>query len=192
MSFGKAYSPHSDWVYDAFRYAEKHDVLLIKAAGNNAEDIDSHLHYPTDSPKIGSEEITDNVLTVGAISRHLDENICATFSNYGKTRVDIFAPGHQIYATFPKDEYKAISGTSMASPEVAGVAALVRSYYPKLTASEVKHIIMDSGVAINMDVKKPGDTSGKLTPFKELSISGKVLNAYNALVMADKLSKTKK
>ena len=192
MSFGKAYSPHSDWVYDAFRYAEKHDVLLIKAAGNNAEDIDSHLHYPTDSPKIGSEEITDNVLTVGAISRHLDENICATFSNYGKTRVDIFAPGHQIYATFPKDEYKAISGTSMASPEVAGVAALVRSYYPKLTASEVKHIIMDSGVAINMDVKKPGDTSGKLTPFKDLSISGKVLNAYNALVMADKLSKTKK
>ncbi len=193
MSFGKPYSPHSKWVYDAIKYAADHDVLLVKAAGNDAANIDSHFHYPTDSPEAGNIEIADNVLTIGAISRHLDADICATFSNYGQTRVDIFAPGHQIYATFPKNNYQSISGTSMASPEVAGVAALVRSYYPNLTASEVKHIIMDSGVAINMNVKQPAErgSTGAMVPFKTLSISGKVLNAYNALVRAEKYSKDK-
>jgi len=191
MSFGKKYSPHSQWVYDAIKYAAEHDVLLVKAAGNDNTNIDNHLHYPTDSPKNGKTEIADNVITVGAISRYLNEDICATFSNYGQTRVDIFAPGHQIYATFPKDNYKAISGTSMASPEVAGVAALVRSYYPKLTASQVKHIIMESGTSINMDVKIPTERGAvaKLVPFKTLSVSGKVLNAYKALLMAEKYSK---
>ena len=193
MSFGKAYSPHSDWVYDAIKYAADHDVLLVKAAGNDNMNIDEHLHYPTDSPKAPNKEIADNVLTVGAISYHLDEDICAVFSNYGKNRVDIFAPGHQIYATFPKDNYKAISGTSMASPEVAGVAALVRSYYPNLTAKQVKDIIMKSGVAIDMEVKKPAERGAapELVPFKNLSISGKVLNAYNALIRAEKISREK-
>jgi subtilisin family serine protease len=74
----------------------------------------------------------------------------------------------------------------MASPEVAGVAALIRSYYPQLTASQVKHIIMNSGTTINMDVLVPGK-DGELAPFSTLSVSGKVLNAYNALVLADKM-----
>jgi subtilisin family serine protease len=190
MSFGKAYSPHSDWVYDAMKYAEKHDVLLVKAAGNNAEDIDkpSYLHYPTDSPENGATELTDNVITVGAMTRHYDENLVATFSNYGKTRVDIFAPGLEIYSTTPNNKYRSIQGTSMASPHVAGVAALVRSYYPKLTASQVKHIIMESGIPYNGEIKVPG-TKGETKPFSELSVNGRILNAYNALIMADKMSK---
>jgi len=190
MSFGKAYSPHSKWVYDAMKYAAKHDVLLVKAAGNDGHDIDlaENLHFPTDSPDNGATEITDNILTVGAMTRHFDEKLCATFSNYGKTRVDIFAPGLEIYSTVPKDNaYKSIQGTSMASPEVAGVAALVRSYYPNLSAKQVKYIIMNSGIEFHKEVIVPGSKDKK--NFDDLSVNGRILNAYNALLMADKMSK---
>ena len=191
MSFGKAYSPHSDWVYDAIKYAAAHDVLLVKAAGNDGEDIDiqKNLHYPTDSPESGTKQIADNVLVVGAMTRHFDDKLCATFSNYGKTRVDIFAPGLEIYSTVPKDnQYKSIQGTSMASPEVAGVAALVREYYPKLTAKQVKYIIIHSGIKYNGEVIVPG-TKDEKKPFSEMCVDGRILNAYNALVMADAMSK---
>ena len=65
-----------------------------------------------------------------------------------------------------------------------GVAAMIRSYYPELSASQVKHILMNSGIKVDMDVKLPGG-DGKLVPFSDLSVSGRVLNAYNALKMAD-------
>lgn len=112
----------------------------------------------------------------------------ARFSNFGKINVDVFAPGVKIYATTPKNTYKLLQGTSMASPNVAGVAALIRSYYPKLSAKQVKHILMDSGVAITTNVivgGKPADVRS----FTNLSKSGKIVNAYNALLMADKMSK---
>lgn len=185
MSFGKSWSPNPEWVFDAIKYAEKNDVLLVHAAGNDGKDIDVSENWPNDTvDKIN--EIVDNVLTIGALSSKYDENMPATFSNYGKKNVDVFAPGVQIYSTFPKNEYQKISGTSMASPEVAGVAALVRSYYPELSASQVKHIIMNSGVEVDMDVLVPGKDGEKVN-FSTLSVSGKVLNAYNALVLADKM-----
>ncbi len=190
MSFGKSYSPNAEWVYDAIKYAESKDVLLVHAAGNDSSDIDSADNYPADS-KDKLNEIADNVLTVGAMTRHFDEKLVATFSNYGKKNVDVFAPGLEIYSTFPKDEYESIQGTSMAAPEVAGVAALVRSYYPNLTASQVKHIIMDSGIEYHKEVNIPakrGSAPVKVN-FDDLSISGRILNAYNALIMADKMSK---
>ena len=125
-------------------------------------------------------------MTVGAMSVKYNENMPATFTNYGQKNVDVFAPGVQIYSTVPKDEYKKYNGTSMASPEVAGVAALVRSYYPELSASQVKHIIMNSGTEVNMEVLLPKGKGDKVN-FSTLSVSGKVLNAYNALVLADKM-----
>ncbi len=189
MSFGKSYSPNAEWVYDAIKYAASKDVLLVHAAGNDSKNIDKSDNFPTDAPdKIN--EIADNVITVGAMTRHYDENLVAGFSNYGKLNVDIFAPGLEIYSTVPKSEYKSIQGTSMASPEVAGVAALVRSYYPQLSASQVKHILMNSGIKIDFDVKLPKG-EGKKVPFSSLSVSGRVLNAYNALVMADQMVKSK-
>ncbi|UMB52849.1 S8 family peptidase [Lutibacter sp. A64] len=185
MSFGKSYSPNKEWVIDAIKYAEKHDVLLVHAAGNSSEDIDVSDNWPNDSfDKV--IEVADNVLTVGAMSINNNENLPATFTNYGKKNVDVFAPGVQIYSTIPKNEYAKFSGTSMASPEVAGVATLVRSYYPELTASQVKHIIMNSGTKLNLDVLVPGK-KGEKTNFSNLSISGKVANAYNALILADKM-----
>lgn len=190
-SFGKGYSPKKEWVYEAIQYAASKDVLIVNAAGNSGKNIDIEKTYPNDS-KDFITEISDNVLTVGAISLNYDENLPASFSNYGKKNVDVFAPGVQIYATTPENEYKEFSGTSMAAPSTAGVAALVRSYYPKLSASQVKHILMNSGVKIDFDVIKPGSKSreqpyGEKVPFAALSISGRIVNAYNALKMADKI-----
>jgi subtilisin family serine protease len=193
MSFIKSYSPHKDWVFKAIEYAASKDVLLVHAAGNDYKNMDYKNVFPNDS-RDKSFEFSDNVITVGAISRNLDTKLVAYFSNYGKKNVDVFAPGVEIYATFPDDNYKAISGTSMAAPQVAGVAALIRSYYPNLSASEVKHIIMNSGVSINKLINKPGDKQKerKLVDFKTLSVSGKIVNAYNALLLADKMSKKNK
>jgi len=187
MSFGKSYSPNAEWVFDAIKYAAEKDVLLVHAAGNDNSDIDTAENFPNDS-KDKLVEFVDNVLTVGAMTRFFDERIVADFSNYGKKNVDVFAPGLEIYSTYPKDSYESIQGTSMAAPEVAGVAALIRSYYPKLTASQVKHIIMDSGLKFNKSVIKPGSENDTVN-FSDLSVSGSILNAYNALVLADRLSK---
>ena len=185
MSFGKSFSPYRHWVFDAIKYAEKHDVLLVHAAGNNHKDIDVKANWPNDSSdKV--IEIADNLLTVGAMSSNYNESLPATFTNYGKLNVDVFAPGVQIYSTIPQNKYAKYNGTSMASPEVAGIATLVRSYYPQLSASQVKHIIMNSGVKVDMEVLLPGEKDKKVK-FSELSVSGKVANAYNALVLADKM-----
>ncbi len=185
MSFGKSYSPNPEWVYDAIQYAASKDVLLVHAAGNDGKNIDKSDNFPNDT-KDKINEFSDNVITVGAMTRHYDEKLVASFSNYGKLNVDIFAPGLEIYSTVPKNEYKSIQGTSMAAPEVAGVAALIRSYYPQLSASQVKHILMNSGIKIDFDVLLPkGD--GKKVPFSDLSVSGRVLNAFNALKMADQM-----
>lgn len=186
MSFGKSYSPNAEWVYDAIKYAAKKDVLLVHAAGNDGSDIDTAENFPNDS-KDKVVEFADNVITVGAMTRHFDDKLVASFSNYGKKNVDIFAPGLEIYSTVPKDEYESIQGTSMAAPEVAGVAALIRSYYPNLSTGQVKKIIMDSGIEFKNAVIKPGSESDKVM-FQDLSVSGKILNAYNALVMAEKMS----
>jgi cell wall-associated protease len=194
-SFGKAYSPHKGWVYDAIKYAAKHDVLIVNAAGNSGENIDVKRTYPNDSKDLLTE-VSDNVLTIGATSANYNERLPASFSNFGKVNVDIFAPGVQIYSTTPENEYKKFSGTSMAAPSTTGVAALIRSYYPKLSARQVKHIIINSGTKINLEVTKPGSASkenpkGELLPFSELSVSGRIVNAYNALKMADKMVDSK-
>ena len=111
------------------------------------------------------------------------------FTNYGKLNVDIYAPGDQIYSSLPENKYDSRSGTSMSAPAVSGVAALIRSYYPELTASQVKKIIMNSGTKIDLQVVKPGSLSvenpnGTMVPFSDLSVSGRIVNAYNAVKMA--------
>ena len=111
----------------------------------------------------------------------------ASFSNYGKNNVDIFSPGEKIYATTPLNNYEYLQGTSMASPNVAGVAALIRSYYPSLTAVQVKQIIMESGTSLNNTVIV-GEDKHK-SAFGETSKSGKIVNAYNALILAEKMAK---
>ncbi|WP_313349159.1 S8 family peptidase [Empedobacter sp.] len=178
MSFGKAYSPDKQIVWDAFKYAEKKGLLLIKAAGNENVNIDDEIHFPTVYDDKGVE-VSKNVITVGANTMDND-NLRASFSNFGKKSVDVFAPGNEIYSTVPnKDgEYKNESGTSMASPVVAGVAALVWAHYPKLTATDIKQILLES---VN---KNPALT--------DISVTGGVVDAYKAVQLAEKMYVAKK
>ncbi|GGC81190.1 peptidase S8 [Flavobacterium lutivivi] len=184
-SFGKDYSPHKDWVFDAIKYAESKDVLIVHAAGNDSKNIDVEPNFPTD--EIEGKEFANNVITIGAINQNYGDKMVADFSNFGATNVDVFAPGVKIYATIPENKYKYEQGTSMASPNAAGVAALIRSYYPNLKASQVKQIIMQSGTPIDL-VVNVGE-NGETKKFSEACVSGKIVNAYNALKMAEEMSK---
>jgi len=185
-SFGKSFSPQKQWVSDAIKYAEKKDVLIVHAAGNDAKNIDIEDNFPNDSDDKVTE-FADNMITIGALNFEYGENVVADFSNFGILNVDVFAPGVQIYATTPENTYQFLAGTSMAGPNAAGVAALIRSYYPKLSASQVKKILMDSGTPINTMVQV-GGRDGEKKQFSTLSKSGRIVNAYSALQMAAKMS----
>lgn len=191
-SFGKSFSPNAEWVYDAIKYAAENDVLIVHAAGNEGDNIDdsNNPNFPNDHMQKNKPEITDNVITVGALAPKYGSEMVATFSNYGNINVDVFAPGDDIYSAIPGNKYKFQGGTSMAAPAVAGLAALIRSQYPKFTASQVKHIIMDSGLAPKAKVILGGDAS-KTGSLKEVSVSGKMANAYNALIMAAQVNSGK-
>ena len=185
-SFGKYYSPNREWVLEALKYAAEKDVLVIFAAGNDSKDLDKENKYPSDSYD-GAAEISDNILIIGALAPSYGSQMVAGFSNYGTKNVDIFGPGVKIYATTPNQTYEYLGGTSMASPNVAGVATLIRSYYPKLTAAQVKQIIMNSGIPLKNEVTV-GDDKHKAN-FSTISKTGKIVNAYNALLMAEQISK---
>jgi len=182
-SFGKYFSSNPEWVIDAIRYASDNDVLFIAGAGNESKDLDSlsNDNYPNDQ-FFNKNEFSDTFIKVGASSINLNENFTAYFSNYGKINVDIFAPGVDIYSTMPNNKYKSQDGTSMSSPVVAGVASLIMSYFPKLSAKKVKEIIMESGIDIDLKIENLGDNKH----FREYSKSGKLVNAYNALILASR------
>ncbi len=188
-SFGKSFSPNKEWVYEAMEYAASKDVLFVHAAGNDGLDLDSSENptFPNDHPESISQEFVDNYLTVGALTPVFGSDMVAVFSNYGKHNVDIFAPGEQIYSTMPNDSYEFQDGTSMAAPAVTGLAAMIRSYFPDLSASQVKAIIMESGISIPLKVHV-GDKEVAEKSFSEISKSGKIANLYNALILASQVS----
>ena len=184
-SFGKFYSTHPEWVWDAIKYAASKDVLIVNAAGNDGLDTDFVQAYPMDQ-ELAGPEISDNFLTVGALNFKYGSELVANFSNYGKSSVDVFGPGVQIWSTTPLNTYSFLQGTSMASPNVAGVAAMIRSHYPKLSAKQVKQVLMDSGISTKTPVVLGGDPSNTDT-LPNISTSGKMVNMYNALIMASKM-----
>lgn len=187
MSFGKGFSPNKEWVDDAIRYAQSKGVLLVHAAGNDGSNNDEVENFPKDTYNDGT--VADNVLTVGAMGNGRGNSKVAPFSNYGKKEVDVFAPGVQIYSTIPGgNKYGSASGTSMAAPVVAGVAALVLSYYPELSARQLKQILEKSATPLpgeSQMVNKPGTTSEQLS-FADMSTSGGMVNVYKALKLAAK------
>ena len=184
-SFGKGYSQNPEWVWDAIKYAGKKDVLIVNAAGNDGVDLDITTSYPNDQNGTGAE-MSDNFITIGALNYKYGKEMVATFSNYGATSVDLFSPGVKIWSTTPLDTYEYLQGTSMASPNVAGVAAMIRSYYPKLSAKQVKQVLMDSGLHTSTPVIVGGEESN-IQPFDAISKSGNTANLYNALIMASKM-----
>lgn len=191
MSFGKSFSPEKKWVDSAVRYAELKDVLLVHASGNEGENVDEKENYP--SPLLTQwHSKANNFITVGASSDiRIEKSIAADFSNYGKEMVDVFAPGVKIYSTIPGgNQYGNLNGTSMSSPVVAGLAALLRSYFPELTAPEIKKIIESSVSKPDslINCYLPGDKNKKI-PFNLLCRSGGIINAYNAVKIANESKK---
>lgn len=186
MSFGKSFSPQKEAVDKAVRYAEQKGVLLIHAAGNDGENIDEEKNFPTRIYADGKE--AKNWIEVGA-SAWGGEELVGSFSNYGKKMVAFFAPGVEVYSTVPGSKYKNESGTSMASPSTAGVAALIMSYFPELSATDVKDILMKSTRKFdNLQVQKPGGGKAKLD---QLSITGGLVNAYEAVKLAQSMKAQK-
>jgi cell wall-associated protease len=189
MSFGKAYSPHQKEVYEAFCYADSKGVLLVHAAGNDNKDIDVEEVYPTSIYSFQKQPL-DHFLSIGASTRFSKEKLAADFSNYGQTKVDVFAPGFEIYSTIPQSNYKKLQGTSMAAPMVSGVAALLKSYFPTLTMKEIREVILTSAKSYKGTKQfKPG-TEDKVD-FSTLSVSGSVVNVNNAVKLCLKLEKSK-
>ncbi len=190
-SFGKAFSPNAEWVYEALEYAASKDVLFVQAAGNDGLDLDNpeNKNFPNDNKLQNSPEFVDNVITVGALTSSFDSDMIASFSNYGKENLDIFAPGDKIYSTMPGNAYEFQGGTSMAAPAVAGMAALIRSYYPQLSAAQVKQVIMESGIAPQIKVNV-GGAEGAERSLSEISKTGKIANLYNAIILADQMART--
>ncbi len=182
MSFGKYYSPQKEWVKAAVQYAAQKGVLLIHAAMNDATNIDSMPAYPQEY--YSATDKATNVITVGAST--YDSSLVGGFSNYGKSTVDVFAPGVSIYMPLPGNTYERGFGTSFACPMVAGIAALIWSYYPQFTYHQVRACIEASATPIDIMVTKPG-TSDKIT-FSSLSKTGGIVNAYKALKEAEKMA----
>ncbi len=185
MSFGKGYSPQKEAVDDAVRYATERGVLMVHAAGNDGADIEVERNFPSAIYLDGQR--SDLWIEVGASSWKGGDELAATFSNYGATRVDVFAPGVDIYSTLPGDEYGDNQGTSMAAPVVTGVAALVMSHYPTLTARQVRTIVLETARRYPQAVVRPGSESDTV-PFASLSVTGAIVDAAAALERAAQVS----
>ena len=193
MSFGKAYSIYPEMVMEAFQYAEEKGVLLVHGAGNEAQDNDESSNFPS-SKYEGMEEKFSNWIEVGASTRYkkakikkgylIRDGLAADFSNYGNEMVDVFAPGLEIYSCTPNNTYDIYDGTSMAAPMVAGLAALIKSYYPNLTMFEIRDIIFESIQIIDRMTPLPGDP-GQAASFDDLCVQAGIVNAYNAILLAE-------
>lgn len=170
MSFGQPWAKVSVKVNEAIQYAMNKDVLIIHASGNEGQDLDQITIYPDRNTSEG-RNIASRWIEVGASGWRNDEKLAGIFSNYGKNSVDVYAPGVEITSTVPRSTYLDDTGTSMAAPVVTGLAAVIREYYPKLTAAQVKMIIMKSVVEVGV--------------LKDKCISSGIVNSYKALKLAN-------
>lgn len=186
MSFGKAYSMHQKEVYEAFAYADSKGVLLIHAAGNDAANVDATDNFPTSAYSFQTKKL-DHYLTIGASTKYAKGLLAADFSNYGKTKVDVFAPGFEIYNSVPQSDYQTLAGTSMAAPMVAGAAAFLKSYFPSLSMSQIKEVLLKSAKSYKgAKVNLPG-TEDKVD-FADLSVTGAVIDLAAAVKLCKSLT----
>jgi len=142
---------------DVIRKAYENDILFVAAAGNASTNNDRSPHYP-------SSYDVPNVISVAALDRH---DQLASFSNYGVKSVAIAAPGVEILSTWLGNQYEEKSGTSMATPVISGVAALILSENPKLSVADLRKRLMDS--------------TDPIVALKGKTVSGGRINAAKAL-----------
>lgn len=181
MSFGKSFSPNKQLVYDAIKYADSKGVLMFHAAGNDNKDLDYNTNYPSNFMDDEMSSIAKNWITVGASSR-TPEKLKASFSNFGTVKVDIFAPGTEIYSTIPDQKYSYAQGTSMASPVAAGCAALIWAYFPQMTSEQVKEVLFDSVNKSEVEVEVGSEKDKR--KFSDLSVTGGVVDVNKAVRLA--------
>ena len=175
MSFGKAVSPGKKHVWDAMKYAEKKGVLLVKAAGNENQNIGENEYFPTNFMKQSDEKpFVSNMIVVGA-STNNSQNLRARFSNYNGKMVDVFAPGQEIYSTVPDAKYEYLQGTSMASPVVAGAAAVLWAYMPSLTPQQIKEALVKTVNKSTVNANVDSNAN-----FDQISVAGGVIDLYKA------------
>ena len=185
-SHGRYFVDKEEILMDAIKYAGENDVLIISAAGNTPINIDipENSPHPKDNPNNG-DEIVDNLIKVGATGKNPDY-IKPYWSSYGKRNVDFFAPGQRIMTTNSgSHSYFELGGSSLSCGIASGVAALLLSHYPNLSSRQVKEILIKSGESFDTEIKIEDDIKSS---FQDLSKSGKVLNAYNAMIMAEEVS----
>jgi len=185
FSSNRFYETHNVWVQEALLYAEKNNVLVVKAAGNNETDIDQRTGYPN---KKNKDHELNNFIVVGASGKSVNNYLKPLWSNYGYKTVDLYAPGEEIPTTIPFNGYKNDSGSSMSTAITSGVAALILSYYPDLRVSDVRLILMESAKRFNTPVAVEYDSDEHIS-FSKLSKSGGILNAYEAFILAEKINK---
>ncbi len=181
MSFGKSFSPNKEMVYDAIKYADSKGVLMFHAAGNDNKDLDYNTNYPSNFKDNDMHSIAKNWITVGASTR-TPEKLKASFSNFGTVKVDLFAPGTEIYSTIPDQKYSYAQGTSMASPVAAGCAALVWAYFPNMTSEQVKEVLFDSVNKSDVEVEVGSEKDKR--KFSDLSVTGGVIDVNKAVRLA--------
>ena len=175
MSFGKPVSPGKKYVWDAMRYAESKGVLLVKAAGNDNQNLAEHHYFPTSFMKPSDDKpIVSNMIVVGASTNDKDF-LRAGFSNYNGKMVDVFAPGQEIYSAVPDAKYEYLQGTSMASPVVAGAAAVLWAYMPSLTPQQIKEALVKT-----VNKSTVNASTNENNRFDQISVSGGVIDLYKA------------
>jgi subtilisin family serine protease len=178
MSFGKSFSPEQAWVDSAIRYAASKDVLIIHSAGNESYDLNNKSVYPSPYSNVFKDKAS-NMITVGASSDPvIAESLLTEFSNYGNKIVDVLSPGNKIFSSLPNQQYGFLNGTSMSAPILSHIAALVRAYFPKLSATEVKAILLQSNWKPNdPNTLFPIPQTDQSIKLNEISGEGGIINA---------------
>jgi subtilisin family serine protease len=178
MSFGKSFSPEQAWVDSAIRYAASKDVLIIHSAGNESYDLNNKSVYPSPYSNVFKDKAS-NMITVGASSDPvIAESLLTEFSNYGNKIVDLLGPGKKIYSSLPNQQYGFLDGTSMSAPILSHIAALVRAYFPKLSATEVKAILLQSNWKPNdPNTLFPIPQTDQSIKLNDISGEGGIINA---------------
>lgn len=179
MSFGKGFKLSKTIVDQAVAYAESKGVVLVHAAGNSSENNDFTPNFPNRMNTISSDPKAEfnNWIEIGA-SGSTKSKLNASFSNFGRKTVDIFAPGVQILSTTPNNSYAPASGTSMASPVVVGVLAAILNFVPSATAFDAKEALLKSArLYPSLEVTH----AGIKREFATLSITGGVADLYDSI-----------
>lgn len=177
MSFGKPFSPNKEKVWEALEYAQNKGVFLVHAAGNDNQNLEENENFPTNFKTTKEEApFINNLITVGANTNDA-QMLRADFSNYSGKMVDVFAPGDQIYSTVTDGKYEYLQGTSMASPVVAGAAAVLLAYMPNLKPEQIIEALINTANKSEVNAMISSNSNNR---FDMVSKSGGVIDLYKA------------